>query len=77
MSRFKFPLDERLSEAEAARYVDREPATMARWRREGKGPTWYRLSDTGRAPVFYMIADLDAFIEETGKRETACVTRKK
>ena len=71
MSRFKFPLDERLSTTEAATYVGRSDQTLIRWRRNGEGPRWYRLGG-GSAPVFYMVSDLDAFIEETGRHETAC-----
>lgn len=68
---FKFPLDERLTPKEAAVYLGRNTETLARWRKLGAGPRWYRLSDKGRAPVFYLARDLDLFIEMVGLRETA------
>lgn len=68
---FKFPLDERLTPSEAAAYLGRNTETLARWRKLGQGPRWYRLSNKGRAPVFYLARDLDLFIEMVGRNDTS------
>lgn len=68
---FKFPLDERMTTSEAAVYLARNTETLARWRRLGQGPRWYRLSEKGRAPVFYLARDLDAYIEMIGRNDTS------
>ena len=52
----------RLIPDDAAAYVGRTPETLARWRRLGTGPRYYRIGGEGRAAIFYLIDDLDAFI---------------
>jgi hypothetical protein len=50
--------DGRMDRENAARYVGRQPKTMAMWAMLGKGPRWVKVG--GR--IFYYRADLDAFI---------------
>ena len=66
-----FPLDRRRSTEQAAEYLGRTPATLALWRKQGRGPRWFRLGDSGRSPVFYLVDDLDAFIAEHMARPTS------
>ncbi|MFT5725956.1 MAG: hypothetical protein ACI8PB_000072 [Desulforhopalus sp.] len=60
-----------LTEAEAAKIIGNQPQTLASWRANGKGPSFYYA---GRY-VRYRKKDLDAFIEEnmvrTGPAETS------
>jgi hypothetical protein len=50
--------DGRMTRADAAKYLGREPKTLAMWKLEGKGPRVVRVG--GRC--FYYKSDLDAFI---------------
>lgn len=48
-----------ISEEDAAEYLHMKPRTLARWRREGIGPSH---SMVGRKAL-YLVADLDVFLE--------------
>ena len=50
--------DGRMDSNNAAKYLNRAPKTLAMWRMAGTGPKWAKSG--GR--VFYLKADLDAFI---------------
>ena len=47
-----------LREDDAAAYLELSPATLNRWRSNGKGPSFIALETAIR----YSISDLDAFI---------------
>ena len=52
-----------LTEKEAAEYIALAPATLRRWRCVGRGPSWHRLSTSGRrGRIVYARADLEAWI---------------
>lgn len=54
-----------LTAVEAAMYLRRSVHTIARWRREGRGPA-YQGGGKG-TPVTYRVADIEAFIEADTK----------
>jgi hypothetical protein len=58
--------DGRLSRADAAAFLNRQPKTLAEWHCRGIGPLSRKVG--GRA--FYRLADLEAFVA-TGAREAA------
>ena len=57
---------DRLTTPEAAYYVRLSARTLERLRVEGTGPQYIRAGNGKRARVFYLIADLDSWLE--GKR---------
>jgi helix-turn-helix protein len=61
-----FALENRMSITEAAKYLGVSIGTLNRWRSTGAGPTFYRSGP--RTGVFYLIEDLDAFIENNETR---------
>jgi hypothetical protein len=58
--------DERVGERDAARLLELHPDSVARLRKEGRGPVAYVLG-LGRARVSYRLLDLALWIE--GRRE--------
>lgn len=50
-----------MTNAEAAAYLSLHPQTLVRWRQQGAGPPYCRLS-SGR--IGYLVADADAWLEE-------------
>jgi hypothetical protein len=50
--------DGRLTREEAAKYLGKQPKTLAMWQLQGKGPRPVRVG--GR--VFYYLNDLDRFV---------------
>ncbi len=64
-----------VSETVAAEIIGARPATLRRWRFDGKGPRYLKIGDLCR----YRISDLDEFLErctvETrdSRRQAACV----
>ena len=48
-----------LDTAEAAVYLRLATQTLAKWRRQGRGPSFVRLGGS----VFYRLSELDQFIE--------------
>lgn len=53
----------RMTPADAARYLSLAPQTLANWRCEGRGPKYHRLAGK-HTRVYYMVADLDSWMEE-------------
>ena len=49
-----------VSEETAATLIEVKPVTLQRWRREGRGPPWFRLSRLVR----YRVCDLERFIAQ-------------
>jgi excisionase family DNA binding protein len=54
-------------ERQAARYLNLSPRTLQAWRRKGDGPRYLKLG----AAVRYDRADLDAWLEERTRANTA------
>jgi len=67
--RGQFP--ERMNPAEAALYMRRSYATLARWRRHGNGPRFVKTSNSSRAGVIYLRRDLDAWLEAQSRTSTS------
>jgi hypothetical protein len=61
--------DGRVSELNAAKLLDLHPDSLARLRKEGKGPVWYDLA-LGGARVTYRLFDLSVWIESRRKNVT-------
>jgi hypothetical protein len=57
--------DGRLSAVDAAKYLGRDPQTLAQWRNKKIGPVWTKM---GRS-VWYHSRELDRFIREGFKEE--------
>jgi predicted DNA-binding transcriptional regulator AlpA len=51
--------DPALSTQDAARYLGVSPVTLRKWRCEGIGPTWMKITE---ARVRYLRSDLDAWL---------------
>jgi len=60
----KFPLEQRLTRAQAAEYLGKKRATLDDWAAKGTGPDFY---SAGRE-VFYMAGDLDKWIMQNSPR---------
>lgn len=60
----EFPLDQRMTQEETARYLGKSIFTLRRWRNEGKGPKYVRLGRAHSNTVFYTLSDLDDFIRQ-------------
>jgi predicted DNA-binding transcriptional regulator AlpA len=66
--------DEILNAEEAAQLLGVSEYTMGKWRREGAGPKWFRISDGPKSEVRYRRAAIYQWIEareaaqEEGKR---------
>lgn len=58
-----------IREAAAAAYIDSSPATLRKWRHQGRGPGFVRF---GRS-IRYDVAELDRFIEAHRARSTSDV----
>jgi hypothetical protein len=56
--------DGRVSEETAAKLLDLEPATLAKWRQASSGPVFYRLGGRGYK-VSYRLADVAEYIERS------------
>lgn len=41
--------------------------TLARWRRCGRGPKWFRLGETDASPVRYRLEDVEAHERQWGQ----------
>jgi hypothetical protein len=52
---------------EAARYLRKEPGTLAGWRSKGEGPKFYTVNDKF---IRYHVDDLDAYVR--GSRSRSC-----
>jgi predicted site-specific integrase-resolvase len=61
-----FALENRVTITDAAKYLGVAMQTMNRWRSTGAGPKFYRSG--GRTGIFYLVEDLDAFIESRAGR---------
>lgn len=48
---------------EAAKYLGRQPGTLRRWRSEGGGPVFHRIS---HKLIRYHVNDLDGFVRNGG-----------
>jgi hypothetical protein len=51
--------EQRLTEAEAAKYIGAKQETLTKWRYRGTGPAFLKLC----GKIRYQISDLDAFIQ--------------
>lgn len=71
---FRYP-HHRLTTQEAAQYVRLSPRTLERLRGEATGPKYIRAGTGKRARVFYLIADLDAWLEGKRYQSTAEYSR--
>lgn len=50
-------------EAVAAPYIGRLPPTLRRWRCDGRGPAYYKVSPERQGRVMYRKSDLDAWLK--------------
>jgi predicted DNA-binding transcriptional regulator AlpA len=57
-------LPELLTEQQAAALLTVSIPTMARWRREGTGPPWFRLGGATKGAVRYRRDELLAWLEQ-------------
>jgi len=53
-----------LTPKEAARYLAKAPGTLEEWRREKKGPRYYKLGPERKAAILYHRHDLDLWIAQ-------------
>ena len=63
-----------LSTADAARMLGLAPYTLRRWRYEGKGPRFVKLSRSQQAAVIYYEDDVQAFLAARTFASTSAVT---
>lgn len=62
----------RVSSDAAARYLGYEPQTLTNWRNLGKGPRFVRDGKPG-SRVFYLVSDLDAWLDAQAERSISAV----
>ena len=60
--------DDLLSDGEAARVLRLSPRTLQRWRQEGSGPPFLRMSP---GMVRYLRSDLSQFLKDSRRRSTS------
>jgi hypothetical protein len=61
---------QRVPDTIAAKIIGSKPATMRRWRFEGRGPRYLKLG----GKVFYAVSDLDSYVD--GRIVETCDSRK-
>ena len=57
-----------MNTAEAADLLGLSVATLKKWRRDGEGPNWFRITPSPTAHVRYTRDAIDAWIEDEHKR---------
>ena len=57
--------------AEAARYIKVRTRTLAIWRGRGRGPRFYRLSDTDAGHIRYRREDVEAWMKSNAQEVEA------
>ena len=63
--------DEILTTAEAAALLGVSRSTLKRWRSDGHGPQWSRLTDAGNGMVRYTRKAIDQWLDERNAAEAA------
>lgn len=58
-----------LTTVEAAAYLSVTPGHMKKWRASGKGPQFFKLTDSDNSPIRYRLEDLETFVAERLKGE--------